>query len=256
MIPGIRAILADDELSAREKLRRLLTQEAGVHIVADCRNGGQTIAAVQAYKPDLLFLGTQLPDADGFQVLNRVPPEDMPIVILTSTHEQHALRAFEARALDYLLKPFDQLRLHMAIERVRAELIKTQQRHLTNRILNLLTEARPTSHADRRLVVKAGSRMLFLDMDEIDWIEAAGNYVDLKAGAVSYRMREGIGRILERLDPAQFVRIHRSLIVNIRRIKELQPCNSGEYMVILKDGKELSCSRTYRANLQRIIAAH
>lgn len=256
MVGGIRAIVADHEPAARERLRLLLTEEPGIHIVADCRSAAQTIAAVQAYKPDLLLLDIQLPEADGFQVLNSIPPADMPIVILTSTHDQHATRAFEAQALDYLLKPFDQTRLHVAIERARTELLKTQQRHLTDRILNLLAEPKPRSHADRRLVVKEGGRVLFVDIDEIDWIEAAGNYVVLKAGAASYRMRERITGMFARLDPAQFVRIHRSIIVNVRRIKELQPCNSGEYMVVLKDGKELSCSRTYRPNLQQIVAAH
>jgi len=178
----------------------------------------------------------------------------MPIVIFTSTNDQYAIRAFEARALDYLLKPFDQTRLHAAMERARSELVKMHDRHLTHRILDLLAEARTGSPTDRRLVIKTGGRVVFVEMDEIDWVEAAGNYVELKTSSGSYLLREGIGHFSARLDPGQFVRIHRSIIVNVRKIKELQPCNRGEYMVVLRDGKQLSCSRGYRTKLQQLIA--
>lgn len=255
MIPEIRAIVADDEPSVRNQLRLLLAAEYGVEIVAECGDALQTIAAVRAQKPDLLLLDIEMQDADGFQVLNSISREHVPIVIFTSAHDQHAIRAFEARALDYLLKPFDQQRLHTAIERARAELLKTHDRHLTHRILDLLAEARTGAQTDRRLVIKTAGRVVLVDMDEIDWVEAAGNYVELKTSGGSYLLREGISRLSERLDPGQFVRIHRSVIVNVRRIKELQPCNRGEYMVVLKDGKQLSCSRSYRAKLQQFIAA-
>ncbi len=255
MIPEIRAVIADDDALVRDQLRRLLAEESGVEIVAECSDALQTIAAVRTRKPDLLLLDIEMQDADGLQVLNCISPEDMPIVILSSTNDQHAIRAFEACALDYLLKPFDRLRLHTAIERTRAELVKTHDRHLTHRILDLLAEARTESQTDRRLVVKTGGRVVFVDMSEIDWVEAAGNYVEVKTRSGSYLIREGIGSLSARLDPSQFVRIHRSIIVNVRKIKELQPCNRGEYMVVLKDGKQLSCSRGYRAKLQELIAA-
>jgi two-component system LytT family response regulator len=255
MIPEIRAVIADDEPLVRDQLRLLLADESGVEVVAECSDAFQAITAVRTRKPDLLLLDIEMQDADGFQVLNCISAEDMPIVILTSTNDQHAIRAFEACALDYLLKPFDRLRLHTAIERTRAELQKTHDRHLTHRILDLLAEARTESQSDRRLVVKTGGRVVFVDMSEIDWVEAAGNYVEVKTRSGSYLIREGIGSLSNRLDPSQFVRIHRSIIVNVRKIKELQPCNRGEYMVVLKDGKQLSCSRGYRAKLQELIAA-
>jgi two-component system LytT family response regulator len=255
MIPEIRAVIADDEPLVRDQLRQLLAEETGVEIVAECSDALHTIAAVRARKPDLLLLDIEMQDADGFQVLNCISSEDMPIVILSSTNDQHAIRAFEACALDYLLKPFDRLRLHTAIERTRAELAKTHDHHLTHRILDLLAEARTESQTDRRLVVKSGGRVVFVDMSEIDWVEAAGNYVEVKTRSGGYLIREGIGSLSKRLDPSQFVRIHRSIIVNVRKIKELQPCNRGEYMVVLKDGKQLSCSRGYRAKLQELIAA-
>jgi two-component system LytT family response regulator len=255
MIPEIHAVIADDEPLARDQLRLLLTEETGVEIVAECGDALQTIAAVKTHKPDLLLLDIEMQDTDGFQVLNSISRKDMPLVIFTSADDQHAIRAFEARALDYLLKPFDQRRLHTAIERTRAELVKTHDRHLTHRILDLLEEARTNSHTDRRLVIKTSGRVVFVDTDEIDWLEAAGNYVEVKTSSGCYLLREGIGSLSQRLDPGQFVRIHRSIVVNVRKIKELQPCNRGEYMVVLRDGKQLSCSRGYRTKLQQLIAA-
>jgi two-component system LytT family response regulator len=220
MIPEIHAVIADDEPLARDQLRLLLTEETGVEIVAECGDALQTIAAVKTHKPDLLLLDIEMQDTDGFQVLNSISRKDMPLVIFTS-----------------------------------AELVKTHDRHLTHRILDLLEEARTNSHTDRRLVIKTSGRVVFVDTDEIDWLEAAGNYVEVKTSSGCYLLREGIGSLSQRLDPGQFVRIHRSIIVNVRKIKELQPCNRGEYMVVLRDGKQLSCSRGYRTKLQQLIAA-
>jgi len=253
-MPAIRAIIADCDPAARTQLRLLLGLETGVEVLAECTDGSETIAAIRAHKPDLLFLDIHLSDGDGFQVLDRMAPQDKPLVIFTSTHDQHAIRAFEARALDYLVKPFDERRVHAAIERTRVEVLRAHDRHLTHRLLDWLAANQSEAKADKRLVVKAGGRVVFLNADEIDWIEAAGNYVKIRAGEESYLLREGIGRLAERLDPAQFVRVHRSIIVNAGKIKELHPCNSGEYMVVLRDGKELSCSRGYRAKLQELIA--
>jgi two-component system, LytTR family, response regulator len=254
---AIRIVIADDERLAREKLRLLLKPEEGVNIVAECKDGRETISAIHDAKPDLLLLDIQMPDLDGFEVLEEVPPAEMPVVIFTSAYDQYAIRAFEAHALDYLLKPFDQERLHHAMERARAELRKVQDREVTHRILDLLSRVRsekqPAAEADRRLIIKTKGRVVFLDLDEIDWVGASANYVRLNVGKESYLLRETITRTAERLDPNHFVRIHRSTIVNVRKIKELIPVNSGEYVVVLRSGKELSCSRGYRAGLQQMI---
>jgi len=255
MIPEIRAVVADDEPSVRHRLRSLLAAEPGIEIVAECADALQTIGAVRMHNPDLLLLDIEMQDADGFQVLDSIAGERMPMVIFTSTHDQHAMRAFEAHVLDYLLKPLDQHRLHRAIERARAELSKTHDRQLTHRILDLLAGTKAGLQTDRRLVIKTAGRVVLVDMDEIEWVEAAGNYVALKTGTGCYRVRDGIARFSGKLDPSQFARIHRSVIVNVRKIKELQPCNRGEYMVVLRDGKQLSCSRSYRSKLQQLIAA-
>ena len=251
----MRTIIADDEHLSRSKLRILLESEPDVQITAECRNGAETVAAVATRRPDLLFLDIRMPDMDGFEVLGRLGPDVMPVVIFTTAYDQYAVRAFEADALDYLLKPFDAGRLRQAVKRARAELLVTGDRKATYRMLDSLANARTRSDnvMQRRLVIKSGGRITFLQFDEIDWLEAAGNYVKLNVGKQSYLMREGIGRIAEKLDPAQFVRIHRSIIVNVRKIKEMQPVNSGEFIVSLDNGKQLSCSRGYRNGLTRLI---
>jgi two-component system LytT family response regulator len=253
----VRTVVADDESLARQKLLILLDSEPQVKVVAECQDGRQTVSAIRSLRPDMLLLDIQMPDLDGFQVLSQISLEEMPVVIFTSAYDQYAIRAFEANALDYLLKPFDQERLHHALEKARSELRKAHDREITHRILNLLSQVRsvalPTLEPDSRLVIKANGRVVFLDLDSIEWVEAAANYVRLNVGKESYLFRETISRISERLNARHFVRIHRSTIVNVRKIKELIPVNSGEYVVVLKSGRELSCSRGYRSALQGIV---
>jgi two-component system LytT family response regulator len=253
IVPTIRTVIADDENLARKKLRVLLNAEYGVNVVAECKDGKQAIAAVEAHKPDLLLLDVHMPDLDGFQVQERIPADQMPVVIFTTAYDQYAIRAFETHALDYLLKPFNQERLHRALERVKAELLKSHEHSVKTRILDLLGKTKPEPAQLRRLVIRTGGRVVFLELDEVDWIEAAANYVKLHVGKDSYLLREGIGHISAKLDPDRFVRIHRSSIVNVSRIRELQPCDSGEYIAVLRDGKELSCSRGCRPQLLKLI---
>src|SRR5579863_35336 len=253
----VRTVIADDERLARQKLLILLESEPMVKVIAECQDGRQAVSAIRSFRPDMLLLDIQMPDLDGFQVLSEIPPEEMPVVIFTSAYDQYAIRAFEANALDYLLKPFDQERLHHAVARARSELRKARDREITNRILSLLSQVRSVAplaaEPESRLVIKANGRVVFLDLENIEWVEAAANYVRLNVGKESYLFRETISRISERLDANHFVRIHRSTIVNVRKIKELIPVNSGEYVVVLKSGRELSCSRGYRTALQGIV---
>jgi two-component system, LytTR family, response regulator len=250
--PLLRTIVVDDEGPARDKLKILLAQESDIKVIAECENGAAAIAALKETKPDLLLLDIQLPDMDGFSVLKAVPPEEIPIVIFTTAYDQYAIKAFDAHALDYLLKPFDHERLRDALHRARLAVRTQSDRVLTDRLLNILQVARAAPQA-RRLLVRTGGRVVFLAYDEIEWIEAAANYVRVHAGKVSYMLRSSIGTIAEKLPNDQFVRIHRSTVVNARIIKELQPCNSGEFIVVLRNGKELSCSRGYRSGLRRLI---
>ena len=250
---SIRTVIADDEQLARSKLKMLLESETEVHVVAECSDHDQTVAAVQKYLPDLLLLDVQMPGPDGFHVLRTISSEHTPFVVFTTAYDRYALKAFEAHALDYLLKPFDQERLHRVIERVKLEVSKNGDREVARRVLDYLSKSQSESADDKRLIIKAGGRVVFLETDEIDWIDADANYVKVYAGKETYALRQSIGNLSERLDAKQFVRIHRSTIVNLRKIKELQPCNSGEYVVVLKNGKELSCSRGYRGGLQSLI---
>lgn len=253
----VRTVIADDERLARQKLMILLESEPAVNVVAECQDGRQTVAAIRSFRPEMLLLDIQMPDLDGFQVLSEISEEEMPVVIFTTAYDQYAIRAFESNALDYLLKPFDRERLHHAVARAQSELRKSRDHAITHRILNLLSQVRPggvaAAQPDQRLVIRANGRVVFLDLENIEWVEAAANYVRLHVGKDSYLFRETISRISERLDPNHFVRIHRSTIVNVSKIKELIPVNSGEYVVVLKTGRELSCSRGYRATLQEII---
>ncbi len=255
---AIRTIIADDERLARRKLRILLGSEPQVEVVAECPNGRQTVSAIRSFRPDILLLDIQMPDLNGFEVLSEISSDEMPQVIFTSAYDQYAIRAFEAHALDYLLKPFDQDRLHAAIERASLEIRKSKDQEFTNRVLELLStvksQKKPTPEFEDRLAIRTNGRVVFLNLDEIHWVEAAANYVRLNTAKDSYLFRETISRISDRLNPADFVRIHRSMIVNVRRMKELIPVNSGEYVVVLNSGKELSCSRGYRSNLQHLIA--
>jgi two-component system LytT family response regulator len=252
--PLLRTVVVDDEGPARDKLKILLGRESDIRLIAECENGTDAIATLKQTKPDLLLLDIQLPDMDGFSVLKSIPAADLPIVIFTTAFDQFAIKAFEAHALDYLLKPFDHQRLHDALHRARLAVKTKADRVLTDQLLNILQRTTSNPPA-RRLLVRSGGRVVFLAYDEIEWIEAAANYVRVHAGKVSYTLRGSIGNIADKLPKDQFVRIHRSTIVNARIIKELQPCNSGEFILVLQNGKELSCSRGYRDELRRIIEA-
>jgi two-component system, LytTR family, response regulator len=256
MMNPIRTIVASAEPASRSRLRQLLAQHLDLPVVAECESAAEMVTAILEHRPDLAVVDLAMPDGDPSKAIRQLREEDLPALILTGASERQALLAFDLRALDFLIQPIDERRLQTAIERVRAQQFNVRDRSVTQRVLSLLAGATDDSSTNRRIAVKVGSRVLLVEMDQIDWVQARGNYVTIKVGAESYRLREGIGRIALRLDPKAFVRIHRSIIVNARRIRELQPCNSGEYMVVLKDGKELSCSRSYRANLRRLIAAH
>jgi two-component system LytT family response regulator len=250
--PLLRTLVVDDERPARDKLKILLAEEPDIKVVAECGNGAAALKALIELKPDLLLLDIHLPDVDGFSLLKALPASQLPVVIFTTAYDQYAIKAFEANALDYLLKPFDHQRLREALHRARLAVTTQNDRILTDQLLRIfqITRQAPPS---RRLLIRAGGRVVFLAYDEIEWIEAAANYVRVHSGKVSYMLRSSIGSIAEKLPNEQFVRIHRSIVVNARMIKELQPCNSGEFIVVLRNGKELSCSRGYRAGLQRLI---
>jgi two-component system LytT family response regulator len=246
----IRVLLADDEPLARERLASLLSAEPDVELVAQARDGEEAATAIHDHTPDLVFLDVQMPQMNGFDVIEAVGTDKMPLVIFVTAYDQHALRAFQVRALDYLLKPFDRERFSDALQRARKQLERDETGDLGRRLLALVKDLRRDQPRSDRLVVKSGGRLFFLRTDEIDWVEAAGNYVRLHVGPTSHLLRETMNAIESRLDPEKFFRIHRSRIVNMERIQELQPWLNGEYAVLLRTGTRLTLSRGYREKLQ------
>ena len=250
----IRTLVVDDEPLARERLLSLLSAEADIEVVGQCRDGEEAVTAIMDHSPDLVFLDVQMPAMNGFEVIDAVGPERMPLVIFVTAYDQHALRAFQVRALDYVLKPFDRERFQEALQRARAHIQRDETGDLGRRLLALVKDLRRDQPKTDRLVVKSGGRLFFLRADEIDWIEAAGNYVRLHVGTTSHLLRETMNAIEGRLDPEKFFRIHRSRIVNMERIQEMQPWLNGEYAVVLRTGTRLTLSRGYREKLQERLA--
>jgi two-component system LytT family response regulator len=246
---NFRALIVDDEPLARERLRTLLGADGGFELVGECTNGLEAVERIEQLRPDLVFLDVQMPEMDGFEVLEALE-SGIPALIFVTAFDQHALRAFEVHALDYLLKPFDQERFDRALARARTELERRRAPAL-DRILALLGD-RAARGTCERLVIRESGRVFFLPLADVDWIEAAENYVRLHVGTTSHLMRDTMKRMETRLDPARFVRVHRSAIVNVDRIQEMRPTFHGEYLVRLRSGAELTTSRGYSARLQAL----
>ncbi len=240
----LRAIIADEEPLARERVRSLLADEPDVEVVAECSNGSQTLQAAQEHKPDLLFLDVQMPRLDGFEVLEALGPEEVPVVIFMTAHDDHAIRAFEVNALDYLLKPCTEARFRKAVQRAREQLQRNARGKPDARLGELLHHVHATAPGGGRILVRSPERIIFLKPEEIDHVEAAGNYVVLHAGKERHILRETTAAMEARLEPAGFMRISRSAIVNLARIREVQPLGPGQYSVLLKNGTRLdmTCS--------------
>ena len=257
MVDKIRTLIVDDEPLARRNLRVLLEKDPQIEIVDECRNGREAVKAINALAPDLIFLDIQMPELDGFDVLARVGPERIQAIIFVTAFDQYALKAFEVHALDYLLKPFDDERFAFALRRAKSQIEAREINRVSKRLLALLEEResqRESSAVEKsyltRLMIKASGRVVLLKVGEIDFIEADGNYAKLHVGRKAHLLREKMHDLEGRLDPAKFVRIHRSIIVNLDRIKELHPHFNGDYIVVLEDGRQLRLSRTRRENLE------
>lgn len=242
----IRTLIIDDEPLARERVKRFLRDEDEIEIIGECSNGDDAVAAIKEMKPDLVFLDIQMPEKNGFEVIKSLSGRSLPTVIFVTAYDQYALQAFDVHALDYLLKPFTKDRFHRAVVRAREQIGGKRFGKIDERITSLIADLKSEKKYLERLVVKTTGRVFFLKVDEIDWIEAAGNYVKLHVGRETHMIRETMNGIEAKLDPDRFLRIHRSTVVHIDRIKELHPMFSGDYAVILRDGTELALSRNYR----------
>jgi two-component system LytT family response regulator len=259
----LRVIIVDDEAPAREGMRLRLLREPAVEVIGEFAKASDALAAIAQDSPDLIFLDIEMPGADGFAMLEKTGGLNLPPVVFVTAHADHAIRAFGARALDYLLKPVEQARLketllraHDYWEKVRAEeTLDRVQRMVGNAAgpLESPSESLPRSRQATRIPVRKDGAITFVNADDIDWIDAAGDTVRLHVGRISHTLRKSMSEILGMLDPTRFVRIHRSTIVNVERIRELQPWFHGEYVVVLKDGPKLKLSRGYRDNLSSLI---
>ena len=248
-MPNFRVLIVDDEPISRRRLRRLLAFESDFTLAGECENGREAVAALDREPVHLLFLDVQMPEMDGFGVVQAVS-KSHPLVIFTSAYDEYALKAFEVHAFDYLLKPFDRRRFRESVQRARAQLERAIPALPDERLLTLFESLAGARSAPDRIAVRNNGRVIFLKLGEIDWIEAADNYVCLHCGRETHILRETMNQLEARLDPSRFIRVHRSAIVNLDCIRELQPWFRGDYKVMLHDGTELTLTKNHREKLE------
>jgi two-component system LytT family response regulator len=248
----IRVLVADDELPARQRLIDLLQGDEQIATVAEAADGQTAVEMIQSQRPDLLFLDVQMPELDGLGVVDAIGAAQMPLTVFVTAYDQHAIRAFEANALDYLLKPFSDERFEATMTRVKSRLDERNLREFGQRVMKMVSAApaTPERRLDR-LVVKSGGTTRFIRVIDIDWIEAAGVYVTLHVGGKELLYRAALNDLAEKLDPRRFVRVHRSALINIESVLQLEPISHGEFEAVLRDGARTRVSRTYRGQLEK-----
>ena len=258
----IRVLIVDDEPLARRTIRDLLAEHSDIKVIGECSNGLEAVAFIHDNRPDLLFLDVQMPGLDGFETLARLEPECIPAIVFVTAYDQHALKAFEVHALDYLLKPFNDQRFREAVQQAKAQIELKEISQVSQSLLNLLGERYQPESAQQnqnrrsslaRFMIKTRGRVIFIEASHVDWISADDYFIKLHAGENTHLLRMSMNELEERLDPKTFLRIHRSTIVNFDRVKELRQTAGGEYVVVLKTGTELKISRGRRARLQQIL---
>jgi two-component system LytT family response regulator len=249
----ISVLVVDDEPPARQRICSLIAGQPDFAVVGECGNGRDAVAGIADLQPDLVFLDVQMPELDGFGVVEEIGAGAMPMVVFATAYDEFALRAFEAHAIDYLLKPFDEERFVRALDRARVHLRGSRSTGEQERLAALLREVSGQGKRLDRIPVRVGARTRFVELDDVDYMEADDNYVRLHVGERSYLIRETMGALEARLDPARFLRVHRSLIVNVERIQEVESVFAGEYVLFLRNGARLTSARTYRARLQSVL---
>ncbi|HWD20616.1 MAG TPA: LytTR family DNA-binding domain-containing protein [Verrucomicrobiae bacterium] len=249
----IRTLIVDDEPLARQLIRQLLRAEPDFEIIGECGDGAQAAACINEQAPDLVLLDIQMPERGGFEVLTAIDPARRPIVVFVTAYDKFALQAFEAHALDYLLKPVDEDRFHQTLERIKIHFDGRATSALQERLAAFMETLPHSAKTISRLAVKAEGRVLFLKVEEIDWIEAVGNYLGLHVGKEKYLLRGRLAELEKQLPAADFFRIHRSTIINLDRVKEFQPLFKGDGVVILRDGTRLDVSRNGSQKLRELL---
>lgn len=249
----IRTLIVDDEPIAREGVRVQLAKDSRVEVVAECGNGLEAVAAIQDLSPDLVFLDVQMPELDGFEVVEAIGADAMPAVVFVTAYDKYALKAFDVSAVDYLLKPFDAERFQKAFQRAKGQIQKGNVDAVSKTLHSLLKTIQPSRKYLERFVVKSAGRIFFLPVLEIDWIEASDNYVSLHVGRESHLVRDTLIALEAKLNPDDFMRVRHSAIVNIKRIRELHPLFKGEYQILLHNGAKLTSSRRYRNKIAGLL---
>ena len=267
----IRALVVDDESLAREALLVMLNDDPEMEVIGECRNGKEAVTVIRQQSPDVVFLDIQMPEMDGFQVVEEVGAKQMPVTVFVTAYDKYALRAFEAHALDYLLKPFDHDRFNTALQRAKTFVRQQKLGEISESLFAILQDIKletgePASETYNRnperaahkepidrVVIKSGGRIYFLKIEEIDWVEGAGDYLSLHSGNQTHLIRETMGNFHAKLDSQKFLRIHRSTLVNIERIENIQPLFKGDYVITLTSGIRLKASRGYRRELQALL---
>jgi two-component system LytT family response regulator len=249
----VRAVIADDEPLARERIRTLLSRFTQVTVVGEARDGNETLEMIRGLRPSLVFLDVQMPEMDGFAVLEKLDSASAPAIIFVTAYDAFALRAFEVHAIDYLLKPFTRARFTRAMEHTLQRLGQGNDTGIEPGLLSLLESIRFERKAQGRIAIRSEQGVYFVRISEIDWLEAFGNYVKVHVGSQEHLLRDSLKCFEERLDPNRFLRVHRSAVVNLDSIERLEPWFHGEYSVFLRDGTKLTSSRTYSERLRSLI---
>ena len=252
----LRALIVDDESLARDTVRRLLGGDPDIEVVGECAGGAEAARRIRDSAPDILFLDVQMPEVDGFEALRRARPAEVPAVVFVTAHEAYAIRAFEAEALDYVLKPFDDERFHRTVERAKGRVREHRVNRLARRMaatLDARTEPEPGAGYVERLAIRRAGGVFFVRVDDVDWIEAADYCVRIHTAGRFHLLREPLGDLETRLDPRRFLRVHRSAIVNLARIKELQSHFHGDGVLLMHDGSRLRVSRGRRERLHQLL---
>lgn len=249
---SLRALIVDDEPLARTALLRLLKRERDIALIGQSGDGESAVLTIRTEKPDLVFLDIQMPEMDGFQVVEAIGIERMPVTVFVTAYDRYAIRAFDANAVDYLLKPIDPDRFTRALVRARDRCLGRQDKDSAQRLFTLLNSRLQSDYA-QRIAVASNGRIVFVQVADIDWIEAEGNYARIHVARQIYDVRDTLQALMEKLDPRAFIRIHRSTIVNAERIKEVQPWFRGSHIVLLHSGEQLRMSRYQRDAVERLL---
>lgn len=247
----IKTLIVDDESLAREKLAIFLQEEDDFEIVNQCTNGLEALELLQQFSPDLLFLDIQMPEMDGMELLRNIDVQKIPCIILVTAYDHYAIKAFEYHALDYLLKPFDRERFQLTLGRVKEQMVLHQQGTHNHQLLNYLKESLPNEKHLEKVVVKDGGKIFFVKTKDIEWVESAGNYLKLHVGKNVHMIRETMNAFEQKLNPQEFVRVHRSSLVNIEAIDNLEGWGNTEFIITLQSGHKVQSGRSYYSSIRQ-----